>query len=255
MPTLHLHYLCFVFVLRQAHFNWVGRGRSRWSSLSEWICSRTMCWEAANPVRRPRDSRRGPRTRKALSIVWQMARRSLVLFRASYVSLLLGLRNATIQAINAKMGHEHFFERMAVLYLSTFWWIRSTLSCCSVWSRMAGQCPSFSHHLGHHLIFWTVYRHQPCLRQCWRHCYRSTSQRLVHYLCDMLSEMPLVVPFPFPLLKSRGSRLTHWWRFNVNIAAWSNVAASSSMERTWQILKSLNKVTEKKLLEYYGKLR
>ena len=120
-----VQYLCFVFVLRQAHFNWVGRGRSRWSSLSEWICSRTMCWEAANPVRRPRDSRRGPRTRKALSIVWQMARRSLVLFRASYVSWL-GLRNATIQAINAKMGHEHFFERMAVLYLSTFWWIRST---------------------------------------------------------------------------------------------------------------------------------
>ena len=26
MSTLHLQYLCFVFVLRQAHFNWVGQG-------------------------------------------------------------------------------------------------------------------------------------------------------------------------------------------------------------------------------------
>ena len=116
MPTLHLHYLCFVFVLRQAHFNWVVQGRSRWSSL---------CWDTTKPVRRPEDSRRGPRARNALSIVWQMARRSLVLFRASYASLWLGLRNAMVQAVNTKMGHEHFCERMAVLYLSTFWWIRS----------------------------------------------------------------------------------------------------------------------------------
>ena len=97
MPTLHLQYLCFVFVLQQTHFNWVGQGRSRWSSL---------CQDAAKPVRRPGNSRRGPRARNALSIVWQMARRSLVLFRASYVSLRLGLRNATIQAINAKMDHK-----------------------------------------------------------------------------------------------------------------------------------------------------
>ena len=45
------------------------------------------------------------RLRNALSIVRQMARRSLVLFSASHVSLWLGLRNATIQAINAKMAH------------------------------------------------------------------------------------------------------------------------------------------------------
>ena len=76
---------------------------------------------AAKPVRRPGDSRRGPWARNALSIVWQMARRSLVLFRASYMSLWLGLLNATIQAINAKMGHEHSFERRTVLYLSMFW--------------------------------------------------------------------------------------------------------------------------------------
>ena len=76
---------------------------------------------AGKPVRRPGDTRRGPRTRNALSIVWQMARRSLVLFRASYVSLWLGFLNATIQEINAEMGHEHFFERMVVLYLSMFW--------------------------------------------------------------------------------------------------------------------------------------
>ena len=31
------------------------------------------------------------------------------------------LADATIEAINAKMGHEHFCERMSVLYLSTFW--------------------------------------------------------------------------------------------------------------------------------------
>ena len=52
----------------------------------------------------------------------EMARRSLILFRTSCVSLLL---NATIQAINAKMDHEHFFERKTVRYLSTFWSDRS----------------------------------------------------------------------------------------------------------------------------------
>ena len=31
------------------------------------------------------------------------------------------LADATIEAINVNMGHEHFCERMAVLYLSTFW--------------------------------------------------------------------------------------------------------------------------------------
>ena len=124
--TLHLQYLCFVFVLRQAHFNWVGQGRSRWSSLSECNSSWSMCWDAAKPVRRPGDSRRGPRVRNALSIMWQMARGSLVLFRASYMSLWQGLLIATIQAINTKMDHEHFFEWMAVLCLLTFWWIRWT---------------------------------------------------------------------------------------------------------------------------------
>ena len=76
---------------------------------------------AAKSVRRPGDTRRGPQARNTLSVVWQMAKRSLVLFRASYKSLWLSLLNATIQAINAKVGHEHLFERRAVLYLSMFW--------------------------------------------------------------------------------------------------------------------------------------
>ena len=86
-------------------------GWSRWTSLSEWICSRTKCWDAAKPVGRPWDSTRRPRATNAL-----MARRSLVLFRASYLTLRLRLLKAAIQGISAEMGHEHFFERTAVRY-------------------------------------------------------------------------------------------------------------------------------------------
>ena len=209
MPTLHLQYLCFVFVLRQAHFNWVGQGRLRWSSLSGWICSRTMSWEVAKPVRRPGDSRRG----------WYHGRGTLFQSCGRWrdrgscselptwaSGLWLGLRNAKIQAINAQMGHEHLFERMTMLYPSTFWWFRSTppivlLHCLITngWPMsilFPSSRPSFD------FLDW-IYRHQPCWRQCWRHCYRSTSQRLVHSLRDMFIETPLMVLFPFPLLKSR----------------------------------------------------
>ena len=67
-PALHLQYLCCVFMLKQAHFSWVGRSFTRWSSLSKRICSRTLCCDAAKPVGRAGDSRRGPRARNALSI-------------------------------------------------------------------------------------------------------------------------------------------------------------------------------------------
>ena len=115
MPTLHLQYLCVFFrattpgpieVVQPVRVDWF---------------KNHVHLNAAKPVRRPGDTRRGPQARNALSIVWQMAKRSLVLFRASYMSLWLSLQNATIQAINAKMGHEHLFERMAELHLSMFW--------------------------------------------------------------------------------------------------------------------------------------
>ena len=78
MPTWHLQYLCFVFVLQQAHYSWWARA-DRGGPVCQWISSRSMHWDAAKPVRHPRDSRWGPLARNALSIMWQMAR-SLFLF-------------------------------------------------------------------------------------------------------------------------------------------------------------------------------
>ena len=78
MSTFHLQYLCFVFVLQQAHFSWWARA-DRGGPVCQWISSRSMHWDAAKPVRHPRDSRWGPLARNALSIMWQMAR-SLFLF-------------------------------------------------------------------------------------------------------------------------------------------------------------------------------
>ena len=100
---------------------------------------------------------------------------------------------------------------------------------------MAGQCPPFppSSRSSFDFLNW-VYRHQPCWRQCW-HCYCSTSNRLVHSLCHMHGETALLVPFLFPLLKSRGSLLTHWGRFNVNIVAWWNVAVFARFTSTFSL--------------------
>ena len=152
-------YLCFVFMLWQAHFNWVSQGRLRWSSLLLVLVIRVDLFK--NHVQQnlldvpgivDEDHGRGTH-----SNVWEMARWSLVLFRASYVSRWLGLLNATIQAINAKMGYKHFFKRVAVLFLLMFWWIRSTPPIVLLWCLIWNGWPPFSHHLNHHLIFWTEY--------------------------------------------------------------------------------------------------
>ena len=64
------------------------------------------------------------------------------------MSLWQGLLNATIQAINAKMGHKHLFEQMAESVDVLVNMINPAHSLVLVFD----QCPPFSHHLDHHLI-------------------------------------------------------------------------------------------------------
>ena len=76
------HYTCSICVLfsccnKHTLAGWARADRG--GPVCQWISSRTMHWDAAKPVRHPRDSRWGPLARNALSIMWQMAR-SLFLF-------------------------------------------------------------------------------------------------------------------------------------------------------------------------------
>ena len=238
-------------MLQPAHFSWVGRGWSRWSRLSEWICLRTMWWDAATHVGRPRDSRRGPPCQERFFSRAADGKKIVGLVQ-SFLREPVAIYACWMQQSKQKM--QRWARNISLNKWLCSW--RFGQSCLVVvfdqeWLANVHPFPIIS------TIIWFsgLGRHQPCWRQRWRHCYRSTSQRLVHSLCHMQSETHLMVPFPFRLLKSRCSLLTRWGRFNLNIVAWLNVASSSSMERTLQTLKYLNKVTEEKLLKYCGKLR